>query len=413
MFRKSTIYFILAALLCAAEKGHDDHENYKDLALSLVVDASYVNRNIDDAEASHLALPGLAHGIIGPSQEEGHGHTGYNAKNGFNFNYAEIRLGYRPDHGLDFDGVLHISENSVEVETAYVTARLSDSLQLRGGKFYSQFGLHNAHHHHAWHFADAPLVNEAFFGLHGINDVGLQLQWNPLGRKETLLGVELFQGDNEMSFGYEPILYNGSEIAAAKRAPSLLVTYAKESFSLAETDMRAGISYMRGSTRIDRLQEEENPYADYGTTSVFGADFTLMQKLSKERSLLWETEWLFRDMDGSRFLAATSSSHSLKKEQSGLYTQLIYSPDHDWSIGARYDTIYRNDVALDSIDSKLPEDLHRYSIMALYRMDENAKVRLQYNRNRALYSEDERLVKVDTVIVQFNYTIGSHQGHHH
>ncbi len=411
MFKKTTVNIILAAALYASGSGHDDHR--EDIALSLVVDTSYVNRNIDDAEASHLELPGLAHSIIGPSEEGGHGHSGYNARNGFNFNYAEIWLKYRPDHGLDFDGVLHISENSVEVETAYITAKLSDSLQMRGGKLYSQFGLHNSHHHHVWHFADAPLINEALFGLHGINDVGIQLQWNPFDRKKTLIGIELFQGDNETSFGYEAISYNGTEVAEPKRAPTLLVTYAKESFRLPDTDITTGISYIRGSTRIDRLQDEENPYADYGTTSVYGMDLSVEHTIDKEQSILWESEWLCREMDGSRFLVETSSAETLYKKQGGLYTQLIYSPDHAWSIGARYDTIYRNDVVIGSIDSKLPENLYRYSVMALYHIDENAKIRLQYNRNRALYDEDGRLKKVETVIFQFNYTIGSHQGHEH
>ena len=49
--------------------------------------------------------------------------------------------------------------------------------------------------------------------------------------------------------------------------------------------------------------------------------------------------------------------------------------------------------------------------MVEYRTSEFAKFRLQYNRNEALYNEDGRKQKIDTVILQANFAIGAHGAH--
>jgi len=38
--------------------------------ISLVMDASLVNRNIDDDKVAHLELPGIAHGLIGSHEHD-------------------------------------------------------------------------------------------------------------------------------------------------------------------------------------------------------------------------------------------------------------------------------------------------------------------------------------------------------
>ncbi|MEA3372192.1 MAG: hypothetical protein U9Q62_00750, partial [Campylobacterota bacterium] len=118
--------------------------------ISLIVDVSYVDRNINDHEAGHLELPGIAHGFIGGHDHEGHSHAGYNADSGFNLNYAELGISSEVDPNFTLDGVFHFSEEGVEIEEAYfTTTALPAGLRIKGGKFKSDFGRHNNSHHHA------------------------------------------------------------------------------------------------------------------------------------------------------------------------------------------------------------------------------------------------------------------------
>ena len=53
--------------------------------ISLVADFSGVARSKKDDEVAHLEIPGVVHGLLGSSSEDGHEHGSNNAKNGFNF----------------------------------------------------------------------------------------------------------------------------------------------------------------------------------------------------------------------------------------------------------------------------------------------------------------------------------------
>jgi len=146
--------------------------------ISMIMDFSYVNHSIKDAELQHLGIPGIAESIFGSHEQHGGSEATYNAKNGFNLNYAEMVLSSNVDPFFSMDAVLHFSPEGVEIEEAYfTTTALGNGFRLRGGKLLSEFGRQNSQHHHFWDFGNMPLVNEAFLGTHGINEVGAQLQW--------------------------------------------------------------------------------------------------------------------------------------------------------------------------------------------------------------------------------------------
>ena len=195
--------------------------------ISLVMDASYVNRNIDDDIVAHLEVPGVAHGLL-VSHSHGAGtHTPYNAKNGFNINYAELVLSSSVDPFFTMDGVFHFSEESVEIEELYFTSTaLGHGLRAKGGKFLSNFGYLNDKHHHTWSFSDMPLVYEGFLGLHGINELGLQLQWVAPTDTYLMFGAEILQGENEQMFGTDTIGDVEDPIAKGSDATALFVAYA-------------------------------------------------------------------------------------------------------------------------------------------------------------------------------------------
>ncbi len=389
--------------------------------ISLVTDFSYVYRDVSDAELQHLEIPGVAHGIMGVHDHDGASHATYNANNGFNLNYAELVLSSSVDPYFNMDAVFHFSESGVEVEEAYfTTTSLPANLRLRGGKLLSEFGRINSQHAHFWDFGDMPLVYEAFLGSHGINELGVQLQWVAPIDHYLMIGAEVLQGNNEYMFGNAQISdpnagEDAAPLASEVRAPSLYVGYVKTSFDIGNTTILPGISYAYGSSRLDHFEDEENPHAFAGDSALYGADLTVKHYFDSYCFLTWQSEWMMRDMDGTQYAnntdTNTTSSADLNKKQAGYYTQLVYALNQNWRAGVRYDNIYMNDVTENGTDKDLPDNFNRYSAMAEYHPSEFSRIRLQYNRNNALYNEEGERQDINTVMLQVNIAIGAHAAH--
>jgi len=385
--------------------------------ISLVLDTSYVSRNKRDDEIAHLEVPGVVHGLLGAHTDGDITHSTYNANNGFNFNYAELALFSSVDPYFTMDSIFHLSPQGFEIEEAFVTSTALDyGLRAKAGKFLSNFGYLNEKHHHAWEFNDMPLVYEGFLGLHGINEVGLQVQWTAPTSTYLMFGAEVFQGTNEQMFGKDTIGDAEDPIAKASDGPSLFVAYIKSSVDVEDTTIFGGISYANGSSRLDHSSDEE-PYAFSGDSELYGVDLLVKRYFGSYSSLSWQSELLIRDMDGVQYnldpndITVALSSPNLRKKQAGLYTQLTYSINQSWKIGARYDTIYKNDVFEDGINVNEPGSLDKYSAMIEYQTSEFARFRLQYNHNEALFNEDGLRQNVNTIMLQANIAIGAHGAH--
>ena len=391
--------------------------------ISLIMDASYVNRDVEDDEVGHLEVPGVAHGLLGSHAHGEHAHATYNAENGFNLNYAEFVLSSSVDPYFTMDGVFHFSPDGVAIEELYFTSTaLGYGLRAKGGKFQSNFGYLNEQHHHSWSFNDMALVYESFLGMHGINETGLQLQWTAPTETYLMFGAELLQGDNDQMFGNDTIdltAINATanpETAKYEDAPSMFVAYAKTSFDIEDTTILAGVSYVQGSSRIDHTEDEPaEAHAFIGDSSLYGADLVVKHYFDSYSSLTWQSEWLYRDMDGIQYsnhpVTTNFTTTNMTKKQAGLYTQLVYAHDKTWKFGARYDSIYQNDVEANGNDLNKPTGLDKYSAMIEYNTSEFARFRLQYNRNNALYNEDGEQQEVNTIILQANISIGAHGAH--
>jgi hypothetical protein len=393
------------------------------LDLSLILDASYVSRSKKDEQLTHLELPGVAHGLIGSHSHDGHDHATYNASNGFNLNYAEMAIHSTVDPYLDADAVFHFSEGGVEIEEAYVTSRnLPYNLRARGGKFLSEFGRLNNQHHHAWSFSDMPLVYEAFLGNHGINEIGAQLQWIAPTSNYLMFGIEALQGKNDAMFGQAAIANPHDEeemLSGSAHQPSLLVGYVKTSADIGDTTILAGASIAHGKSRLNHF-DDEAPHAFAGESDLYGLDLTVKHYFDSYRSLTWQSEWLYRNMEGIQFanidsdaddILDTIVSPSMQKKQAGYYTQLIYAPDQSWKVGGRYDTIYQNDVIKNGVNQDQPENMDQYSAMIEYSTSEFARYRLQYTHSNALFNEEGLRQNLDSLIFSVNISLGSHAAH--
>jgi hypothetical protein len=407
-------YGDVAQLLDEDKRTFDSSKYIPDI--SLITDVSYVNRSINDDELSHLELPGIVHGLYAAHDHGGSSEATYNANQGFNFNYAELVLSSSVDPFFSMDATFHFSGEGVEVEEAYFTSTaLGNGLRLRGGKLLSNFGYINAQHHHYWDFGDMPLVFESFLGTHGINELGAQLQWTAPTEFYLMAGVEVLQGENEQMFGNGSIELEdvwtsvGEDHIEGTDAPSLYVGYVKSSFDIGDTTIFGGLSYAQGDSLIDHSEDEgDEAHVFKGEAKLYGADLVVLHALDSYRSVKWQTEWLSRELDGIKYQSTASAD--INKEQSGLYSQLIYTHDQNWRMGVRYDTIYQNDITANGIDQNKVDDFKKYSAMIEYHTSEFARFRLQYNRNEAMYEGDERQ-NLDTIMLQANIAIGAHAAH--
>ncbi|WP_345985029.1 hypothetical protein WCX49_10445 [Sulfurimonas sp. HSL-1656] len=414
-----TLLFADAATILPVEKRTFEQSKFIP-DISLILDASYVTRNKKDDEIAHYEIPGVAHGIMGAHAHDGHSHATYNAANGFNLNYGELVLSSSVDPYFTLDGTFHFSENGVEIEEAYFTSTsLPYGLRLRGGKLLSNFGRINSQHHHYWDFGDMPLIYQAFLGDHGINEKGVQLQWVAPTETYLMFGGEVLQGENEMMFGTGSIADptatdpDAAPLAEAADAPALFVAYVKTAVDIGETTVMPGISYARGTSRLDHFEDEE-PHAYAGMSSLYGFDLTVKHYFDSYSFLTWQSEWMMRDMKGTQYAqldANTTASASLRKEQSGYYTQLVYAYNMNWRAGVRYDSIYKNDITKNGTALEMENSFERYSAMVEYHPSEFSRFRLQYNHNTALFNEDGERQSIDTFMLQANIAIGAHAAH--
>jgi hypothetical protein len=385
--------------------------------ISLIADISYVGRSINDDQLVGLETPGVAHGLLGSHNHDGNSHAPYNAKKGFNLNYAELGLSKSVDQNFKLNSIFHFSENSVEIEELYFTTGiLGHGFNLKGGKFNSDFGYHNNKHHHAWSFADNALVYEAFLGMHGINEKGAQLQWTAPTDTYFMVGAEILQGENEQMFGNNAMHLSENDLNTtlpdldSTDAPSLIVAYAKTSVDVGDTTILGGVSYAKGETRLNHITDEDEPHAFSGKSELYGVDLVVKHFFDSYSSLTWQSEYLQRKMEGTKYEIDTTtnvaSSGVLNKKQAGLYTQLIYALNQNWKFGLRYDTIFKNNIN----GTEQQESFNKYSAVAEYNTSHFTKLRLQYNQDKSQYDASGRR-DISSVILQANFAIGAHGAH--
>ena len=143
---------------------------------------------------------------------------------------------------------------------------------------------------------------------------------------------------------------------------------------------------------------------------------TLKLPFSAYSDLTWTTEYIKRELDGTQYAPnatndAWAKQTALTKEQSGIYSSLIYKMDSNWRMGLRYDDILENDIILNKTNKNETDDMNRYSAMLEHNFSEFNRIRLQYNRDNSKYSESGKQINNNEIILQMNLSIGSHGAH--
>lgn len=359
--------------------------------IALIVDTTYTNRNIYDSRQGELSLLGTEY----PQYVE------FNTNNGFNLNYAELSLHSDVDQLFELNGVFHFTTEGVGIEEVYfTTTSLPAHLQLKGGKFKSDFGRHNHQHQHMWDFADAPLVYTTFLSPEGLNNIGLQLQWLVPTPWYMMAGIELMQSGNGASFSNESF-NDGNTSISAGTSPALAIGYLKNSFDIDDTTILFGVNAASGDYKSIA---EVGVKAFDATTKVYGADLLVKSYFDSYSYLSWQSELLYRDMSGKEIF----SDSDFTMKQAGVYSQLVYAHNLNWRAGLRYDTIFKNEIDGD----KQSDNLDRYTFMAEYSPSEFSRLRAQYSHSSAFVDAlTDNIQDINEFILELNIAIGSHGAH--
>lgn len=351
--------------------------------ISLILDTFGYSTNLNQDELEKWNIPGFIK-------------EGLENKKGLNIHGAELYFFAPVDPFFNLYATIPVTEEGVELEEAYlVTTSLPAGIQAKIGKFKSGFGRLNSQHAHVWNFVDQPLVYRAFTGDEGINEKGIQVTFLPKLPFYTQIGIEAFQGENEILFGSE----NSKGLKA-------FGGFAKMSFDIGNNGtILFGPSLMIGETQTESIEEN---HIFTGDTTLTCFEFTYKWKPSRWKSFALQGEYLLRNQTGKFEDTQTSITHDLKRTQDGLYLQAVYQTGR-WGFGTRYELLeaFRDTFKIDGSKVSFGDKPWKASAMVEFNPSEFSKIRLQYN-----YDKSSRTGKSNNeVFLQFIGGIGAHAAH--
>jgi hypothetical protein len=294
-----------------------------------------------------------------------------------------------------------------EVEEGVVTTlALPAALQLKGGRFKSDFGRWNTLHTHAFPTVEKPAVLESFFGEESLTNDGLSLSWlipNPWG---------LFLESVSEAGTARP----GPAFNSAERALTWIEHLAASFNPTANASIETGLTAVGGRTGpSETLLDEIDAAGLAGTlepddrlpSRVAGADITWKWKPlqhNTERSFTWQTEVLRSYRDVQTLVGSALVSESIASL--GGYTYLETQWRRRWKYGLRYDLT----GAPDSADARL------WAVAGVVRFipSEFQEIRFEVRHTR-LNAEAAALLDADQddtrVFFEWIPVIGAHGAH--
>ncbi|MBL3528540.1 MAG: hypothetical protein JMN27_11980 [gamma proteobacterium endosymbiont of Lamellibrachia anaximandri] len=381
-------------------------------AISLIVQGSASSYS-QDPEAWYL--PGFQTGGEAGLKSEGLSLTETEltaSANVDNWFFAQATIGMHEHHG----------STELDIEEAFVdTLSLPAGLGMRFGRFYTETGYINASHSHAWDFADAPLVSQAFLGKQ-YRDDGLRLSW--IAPTDTFVeaGTEALRGERFPASG------NGSKFVGD--AQNYFLRLGNDLGS--SHSFRIGLSHLR-TNPVNRAGGDAHGHDEHTETQSLGfsgnsnlsiAD--LIWKWAPEgdmthRNLTLQGEYFHRDEDGSVTLTEGTEGalFDYNGAQRGFYLQGVYQFIPSWRLGIRYDRLW-SDNSLSVLSNTTGENDNevtaetgllsdykpeRWTAMVDWSPSEFSRLRLQY----AL--DESRPEKDNQVQLQYIMTLGAHGTH--
>ena len=416
----SALVAVLPVFVLAEEApAHDLHtilEPYNP-ALGVVIDGFYYHEDSDRGLSEiKEELPGFGHGHA----EEEHDHG---TENGFNLREVEVYVSGEVDGYFFAEATLAFTPEEAEVETAiFETTALPWGFTVKGGKFFSDFGIVNRQHPHQWSFSDQPLIYELALGDHGLNDIGVQGRWTLNDAPFHLtLGAEALQGDNEQMFAYE----NGDELPAHD-GPRLGIGWIKAGPDLGHHHLLQFGLFGAGGLHQE-IHEEAAGTNDYfdGSSLFAGGDILYRYSAHGEHGqgdVILQAEYFLRDSDLDLYASDDPGAplgDSLTSTQDGYYLQALYGFLPKWRGGLRWDQVgLTNETREPGEAAEAFGDSWRTTAMVDFSPSRSSLVRLQLNNGE--YYTDTGTENVWECYVQVVITLGSHRhrdeqacsGHH-
>ena len=347
---------------------------------------------------------------FGPVREPG----GFD--DGFNLREAELFLSSTVDPYFKAYTSIVVTEDEAVLEEAVVqTTGLPYGLQLKGGKFLSEFSRSNSQHPHDWDFVDRPLVSGLIFGDGGLVEKGAQLSWLAPTPFHLLLGTEVLQGENENMFGY--LGRDDSDNALRDHGgPRLWLQWAKFSPRLpGHHETQFGLFHGYGRHQ-DEWDDGINDGWFDGHSRFLGTDFVYKYDAPYaygKGDVTVQGEYIYREKDLN--LKASQSSPALVgnsrlDQQDGLYLQGTYGFAPRWRAGLRWDHVgLTNRSRLPDRTTQRFGETHRLSAMVDFSPTEFSRLRLQVNRGEYFVDGDRE--DVYQVFFQALFTLGAHGAH--
>ncbi len=377
-------------------------------AVTLILDPRFTNIDSDE-----LQLPGFQLG----------GEAGL-AEHGFSTGHTELRFSSNIDDkfygSMTTAIVTEDGAAEIEFEEAFIeTLALGSGFTLKGGRFFSGVGYLNAFHDHVHDFADRPLVYDAIFGGH-LLDNGVQARWVAptdlylsVGGEVTA-GSEFPGGENEGNDQGMALFANAGGDIGNSSSWLLGASYYRAQFDVREA---GGHHHGEGGAGAD------NELLD-GDVEVAGLDFVYKwapNGNSRNTNFKLQGEYFLKNEVGAAEF--TEDIHSAEADydgqQQGFYVQGVYQFMPQWRVGVRYDHLQANNAITNFSGSGIDQeefleesglgvegDPTRSSIMVDYSPSHFSRIRLQYSQFDNGHEELNNMITL-----QFTMSLGSHGAH--
>lgn len=290
---------------------------------------------------------------------------------------ANVDTFLRANFRVTFEG------DEIDVEESFVDVLLMNRLALRAGKFYSAFGKHNLLHTHQFPFIDRPLINDALFGEEGLLEIGAGVSYLVPVPWYSEAMFQFIEGANEEQFD------------GPLNDDFVYLFHLKNLWDLDEdTTLELGGTAATGRNQTGATQGSGN-----GRTYMAGGNMTVKwnpARRARYNTLIWQTEYL-----GSFKQTGIDTATGMANPDDrlgGLYSMLQYQFMERWWVQGRYDYLGLHQA------SQL-NDQQRWTGLLAYVPSEFTAIRLQYSYL------DEQISKEHQVLLQLNFSMGSHPAH--
>lgn len=385
--------------------------------ISVVIDTIYYAHDGHEPLAHEMEeLRGFGH--VHAEDDHHHDHE-HGFEQGLNLRHLELMFQADVDPYFKGWAIVAVDTHGAELEEAVIlTTALPWGLQVKLGKFFSDYSRLNAQHAHEWNFVDAPLIQQLLLGDHGLNEKGIQLSWLAPTPFYLKLGVEALQGENEVAFEYHgdgPLPEHDAPRAFSgwlKAAPNLTGAHA----------MEFGVFAAQGVHQEEHLGDQGHEdigshYLD-GHQRLWGADFVYKYTPGRaygHGTVTLEGGYIAREKDLD--LVAHNNperahllGHALVETQDGAYLQCIYGFAPRWRAGIRGEVLgLTNKQTKPSGASASFDESYRASAMIDWTLTEFSRLRVQGAYGR--YDLEDGKEEIGEVFLQAVFSLGAHGAH--